>query len=149
VNEAVAPIVVHPTHQPRALLAVLTLIAVLIVLVFAVLSYPAIVDSRNASQAVEDQAALTACRGKYRADIDDAGLAVSAANSQLDLVTNEALEAILTNHSADLQALSDQVHMARDTLETSLTVLAARNHAYRDAVDQSQDDPQALLATCN
>lgn len=128
------PIAANQTKHP-SILAVLTLLAVLAVLVFVALSYPAIVDSRDAAQGVREQAAATACRAQYRADIDDASAAVAASSAQLDLLTNQALEAVLLGDVNALAALQESVHSARQTLAGSLVTLADANHRYREAID--------------
>lgn len=130
------------------ILLILTTVVTLLTLVLLVVTTPRIFSSANNSEEVRRGNEIAACRSQWRTRVDDAMSQVLAKKSELDILTNEGLQASVAKDNDALLATTLEAPEKRDAVMTAVNNLTTAIDDYRAAVDKSIDDSDAFLTEC-
>lgn len=134
----------------NVLLAVSVAVAVAMV-VGAFIFGPRILRSASTSdaEAIQRGNELTACRAVFRVEVDDAVAHLTAAKADLDVLTNEGLEASARGDKAKLAGLIGQLEPARMRVERLAKEVDSTTDDYKRLVTLSRDDPDRFIDACH
>lgn len=92
---------------------------------------------------------IAACRAQYRLAVDDADASVSAAQADLLVVATKVQRADLTGDVGTAAAAAASLPSAQEEVAAALAKLTLAVETYAAALDLSQNDPAAFLASCS
>jgi len=128
--------------------AIVTLVMVAALAVVAIVRLPSDLSTSRNAEEVRRANEIASCRSQWRSRVDDAVGRVLAAKSELDVLTNEGLQASVTGDDARLETLTGQAPAERDSVLAAVAELTKATDDYRAAVDRSVADPAGFLADC-
>ncbi len=128
--------------------AAVTLLLVLVLVAVAIVRLPSDLSTSRNAEEVRRGNEIASCRSQWRSRVDDAVGRVLAAKSELDVLTNEGLQASVTGDDARLEVLTGSAPAERDAVLAAVGELTKATDDYRAAVDRSVADPAGFLADC-
>lgn len=130
------------------ILLIVTTAVTILTLCLLVITTPRIFSSASNSEEVKKGNEIAACRSHWRSYVDDAIGDVLAKKTELDVLTNEGLEASVSGDRAALLENTLKAPEKRDAVILAVNNLTTAIDDYRIAIEKSIDDPQAFVAEC-
>lgn len=130
------------------LLLALSAIVAVCALIGAFVAIPKILSSADTTERIDRASAVQGCRALFRVEVDDANADLQASRAELDVLTNEGLEATARGDRAALAGIVGELMPAREAVTAAVVSLRATTDEYRRLVDLSREDEGAFLAEC-